>query len=604
MGSSIITNAAVQPLKQASSSSPLASYYSRLWELIGPGIVWDRPTRFGLLTLFGFWAARMYATWETWGSLTIDCGREMYVASALAEGKMLYRDVWYTYGPAAPYFNSYLFRWFGTNLNVLYWAGSISALVCALLLFLIGGQFSSRLVGWTAAIVVLIEAFHAGIFCFPLPYSFASVYGCLAACLFLWLAIRAVRSPNWIWLFSAGTVAAAAFILKLEFGAACYATLALLIALRCFQRRSWQPLFPGILAVLPGITACIAVIWWMVSIRGVDFITQENLMSWPTSYFVKTYGRMWFATTGLSIDGMAIALASVRTMLLVLVGLRSFRFLRSTKRHPALILEVAALTVIALAFVLRFLPTWAQDAFRWIFFPQDTVLYVAIAALTICWYLWRNPGSQKAAGVMILFSFSALLAARILLGMKPSGYPMYYSGPAILSFLLIAPALFPRQHIFGARMLICVGFVCAAALHSATLPGGGNLVPLATDRGTIRVSKNVAANYQIAIAFMKEKAALGQPVMSIPEDTSLYLAPGKMTKEVIGEIEHAHVRYLIWSNRIFPEYGVPTFGWDYDRTMGDYFKAHYRFLRPLSATAPFWDWNGGIWERRADAEFQ
>jgi hypothetical protein len=199
---------------------------------------------------------------------------------------------------------------------------------------------------------------------------------------------------------------------------------------------------------------------------------------------------------------------------------------------------------------------------------------------------------------------------------------MYYSGPAILSFLLIAPALFPRQHIFGARMLICVGFVCAAALHSATLPGGGNLVPLATDRGTIRVSKNVAANYQIAIAFMKEKAALGQPVMSIPEDTSLYflsetdcpirvlsftpgtLAPGKMTKEVIGEIEHAHVRYLIWSNRIFPEYGVPTFGWDYDRTMGDYFKAHYRFLRPLSATAPFWDWNGGIWERRADAEFQ
>ena len=54
--------------------------------------------------------------------------------------KMLYRDVWFLYGPAAPYFNSYLFRIFGLRLEVLYWAGSLSALACAVLLFLSGKQ--------------------------------------------------------------------------------------------------------------------------------------------------------------------------------------------------------------------------------------------------------------------------------------------------------------------------------------------------------------------------------------------------------------------------------------------------------------------------------
>lgn len=612
----------MQGLKPASSPGLAASCLSRLWDSIGTEMIWDRTTYFALLTLFGLWVARMYATWATWGSLTIDCGREMYVPAVLSEGKMLYRDVWYTYGPAAPYFNSYLFRWFGLNLNVLYWAGSISALACALLLFFIGGQFSSRLAGWTAAVIVLIQAFNPGIFCFPLPYSFASVYGCLTACLFLWLVIRATRSPHRMWLFLAGTVAAAALILKLEFGAACYATLSLLIAVHWVQQRSWKAVLRDLLAILPGVAACGAVVWWVVSIRGVEFITQENLMGWPTSYFVKTYGKMWLASTGLTIDGKAIGLATIRTMVLVLIGVRFFRILRGTRHNPSFIFGAAALIAVALAFVARFLPAPAEDIFRWIFFPQDTALYVGIAGAGLCWYLWRNPSSRQAPALAMLLGFSALLAARILLGMKPSGYSIYYNGPVILSFVLLAPVLFPREYMLSARRLICVGFLSAATLHSATLPRVRDLVPLVTERGIIRVSKNVAENYQTAIAFMKDNAAHSQPVLSIPEDTSLYflsethcpirvlsftpgtLSPGKMTDEVIREIELAQVRYLIWSNRVFPEYGVPTFGSDYDRTLGNYFRSHYHFVRPLSPTAPFWDWTAGIWERKADPESQ
>src|SRR5208282_3493592 len=130
---------------------------------------WNLRTLAGLLVLIAIWAAWMYGTWEKWGWLTADCGREMYVPTVLSEGKTLYRDIWYLYGPLAPYWNSFLFRIFGVHLSVLYWAGSLSALGSALLLYFSGMRLSSALAGWTAAAVVLTQSFHHSLFSFPLP---------------------------------------------------------------------------------------------------------------------------------------------------------------------------------------------------------------------------------------------------------------------------------------------------------------------------------------------------------------------------------------------------------------------------------------------------
>jgi hypothetical protein len=150
-----------------------------------------------------------------------------------------------------------------------------------------------------------------------------------------------------------------------------------------------------------------------------------------------------------------------------------------------------------------------------------------------------------------------------------------------------------------------------------------NYVALTTDRGTVRVPKNLAENYKAAIQFMKEKASLGQSVLSVPEDTSLYffsgtyaptrvfsftpgvLAPGKMTDEMIREIDHKPISYLIWSNRTFIEYRVPVFGKDFDREVGDYLKTHYHPVRSLMPrTGDIWDWSAVVWERNPEAELK
>jgi hypothetical protein len=610
-----------------------------LFEPLGPPTPWNLTTFLALVTLIVLWAVQVYATWAAWGNLTIDSGHEMYIPALLAQGKQLYRDVWFMYGPAAPYFNSYLFRLFGMHLNVLYWAGSLSALGSAIFLYLTGMQLSSWLVGWTAGAVIVTEAFHSSLFCFPLPYSFAAVYACLAGCLFLWLVIKASTSAAWSWMFGAGTAAAVALLLKPEFGITCYGTLAVLIAVRSFAQRSWRLMARDAATILPGVAACGFVIRWMVSIRGIEFITQENIVSWPTSYFMKTYGKMWLEQNGFTITGSAFRDALFRAVPItgaVLVSYCLMWWKRSDMR--AVLLKIMATMVVLVYLVARtysvfsvapLAPVYVAPVLSAIFFPRDMVLYVGVAALVGWCFYFREPSYARASrsvALLLLLTFSSLLAFRVLMKMTPYGYPIYYNGPAVICFLLLACRVIPRSRsftLFG-ETLLCCGCLSVAVLYClGNLAATKSFVALTTDRGTVRVSPQMAERYEAAIQFMKEKASLGESVLSVPEDTSLYflsgthcpirvfsftpgvLAPGKMTDETIRSIEQNHIRYLLWSNRTFSEFGVPVFGKDFDREVGDYLETHYRRVGRLTPNnGPYWGWTAFVWQRVPEAELK
>ncbi len=603
-------------------SGRLDGYFLQLSS--GREVRWNTTTVAAFLSLIVFWVYRMYSTWATWGNLSIDTGREMYVPAVLAQGKMLYRDVWFLYGPAAPYFNSYLFRIFGLRLEVLYWAGSISALACAVLLFLSGKRLYSWMAGWTAGAVLLMEAFQPGLFCFPLPYSFSSVYGSVAACLFLYFAIRAANSQHWGWVLGASSAAGMAMLLKLEYGAACYAALFLLIVARYFQHRSWKSTFRDLAMTLPGIVACGAAIAWMVSIGGAEFITQENMMSWPTTYFMKTFGKMWLERSGFALNAAAFREAAIRGAFYGVVIVETWCLLWWKRIDPMSLYLRMGLFLVLLSYYVFYVGFIPQALLSAIFFPQDMVLYIAAASVIALWYFWRHRGTDGALALGLLFIFSAMLAFRVLLKMTPREYAIYYNGPAVLSFLLLALAIVPRtgrsrRFIFLGEAVICLGCFVAAVLATPRVDLiGGHFVPLTTDRGKIMVQERVAENYEAAIPLMKQAASRGEYVLSIPEDTSLYflsgvdcptrvfaftpglVSPGKMTEELIQEMQHKPVRYLLWSNRTFSEYGVAGFGIDFDKPFGDYLKSHFHrvgFLAPKGVD--IYHLNFVLWEKNA-----
>ena len=631
------STAVIDDPSDARSASPLApavdSFQSRL--TLRSKVPWNSSTYGALVVLVVLWATKVYTTWAAWGNLTIDSGHEMYVPALLAEGKMLYRDVWFLYGPVAPYFNSYLFRLLGMHLTVLYWAGSLSALGSAIFLYLSGMRLSSWLVGWTAGAVVLMEAFQPTLFCFPLPYGFAAVYGCLVGCLFLWIVINASTSREWPWMLAAGVAAAVALLIKLEFGIACYGTLALLIAVRSFLQRSWRPLAKDIVTILPGIAICGLVIRWMVSIAGAEFITQENFMSWPTSYFMKAYGKVWLELTGFTVTSSAFHEAMFRAIPLAVALLVSCCVLwwkRSDSR--SMLLRVVLVLSVFVYFIKDIYmnvlpPQQLESTLSTVFFPQDMVLYVVVATFVVWGCFWRlgAAAAVRNPSLPLLLTFSSLLAFRILMKMSPGGYPIYYNGPVVLSFLLLLCLIVPRsgrsrRFVFLAELVICLGCLVPVTLHAVAFEAEAkNFVPLMTERGTIRVSKHLAENYRAAIQFIKQKASLGQSVLSIPEDTSLYflsgthcptrvflftpgvLVPGKMTDDIMREIDRKHVSYLLWSNRTFPEYGAPVFGKDFDQDFGDYLKSRYRPVAPLIPnTGNYWQWTAVVWERKPESE--
>ena len=205
--------------------------------------------------------------------------------------------------------------------------------------------------------------------------------------------------------------------------------------------------------------------------------------------------------------------------------------------------------------------------------------------------------------------------------MQPFRYAIYYNGPVLLSYFLIlswllvwkAPGLASGSR--SVALLPCLATLVAVTL--AILPlYKSNLgsAPLATERGVIYTTPQKASAYRSALDFIQQHKHPDTSFLSVPEDMSLYflagihcptrvyqfgpgvLAPGKMTADVIQEIERRKVRYLIWSNRTFEEYGVPNFGVDFDQELGDYFSAAYR---PISTIGD--DANGGwravVWER-------
>jgi hypothetical protein len=621
MATTTLAAQVVEERSAATAPGPLEHFFSRLTS--GSPASWNLKTLGGLFALVVIWAAWMYGTWGAWGSLTIDTGREMYVPSVLAEGKTLYRDIWYLYGPLAPYWNSFLYRLFGVRLEVLYWAGSLSALGCAVFLYLAGMEFSAVLAGWTAGAAVLCQAFHPTLFSFPLPYSFGTVYGYLVSSAFLYTVICAATSGKRVWVFSAGIAAAAGLLLKLEVGAACYAALALLIAARGYQRRSWKEALKDIAVCLPGVVVSAAVIVWMVSLRGVDFITQENLMSWPSSYFMRTLGKAWLAHTGFAITVPALAEAAKRT-LIFLALIQGLHLLLSRER-PArnTVILRAALAVLALVYNFAYLDWFEQLSA--LFFPRDVVLYAVLAALAAWWFFLRRPDSDRSLALALAMTFAGLYAFRILLKTMVVEYPVFYNGPAIFCLLMLVRPLIPRtgrspRFALVAEVIFCLGCLAVPVLRVpdllAALP---RPAWLNTERGSIRVSNGRAETYAAAIRFMKEKSALGESVLSVPEDTSLYflsgahcptrvfaftpglVAPGRMTDEVIQEIEQGNVRYLLWSNRIFPEGGGPLFGVDFDQKIGIYLTSHYRRVGPVSpAPVTFGEWTAFVWERKPE----
>ena len=160
-------------------------------------------------------------SWRKWPDPIIDFGRELYLPWRLTQGAALYRDMLHMYGPFSPYFNSVVFRLFGTSLNsiiavnILIYAGILS------LLYYILREGWSRFSAFVACVVfVSVFSFShlvgIGNYNYITPYAHEATHGILIVLLLIWALIGVLAAGKRWQFFCAGLLVGLSILTKPE----------------------------------------------------------------------------------------------------------------------------------------------------------------------------------------------------------------------------------------------------------------------------------------------------------------------------------------------------------------------------------------------------
>jgi len=586
----------------------------------------DREHEKLALSLLGIvLVALLVLTWQKWGDVTIDCGREMYVPWQILQGKRLYLDLWYPYGPLVPHFQALLFQLFGVHLTVLYGFGISMLVVTTLGVWQLARKFLPVPLSFLAAFLVLIQSIQPKLFNFILPYSYAGVAGTMLSVLTVLLCVSlALDGRTALRVAGLGILAGAAVLTKAESGIACACMAVLAILAETLEHRSFRKLAIDLLLFSPGLLLAAGVYAGYVNLSSFSLIFEENIPVSSNAWFVRLLGKKWLSMVGFPatfqqfLTGVALGSAAYAFWVLVLrTGSRiadKWRLIAG-----ALFLSIVAVAALALwrTGASEAVVKDAFDLVRAVFFTSGVVWMSGFVAVMALAGLIREPRAGRHRALLSLSAAALLVGARV--GNAPSLYGFYsifYNLVPYVSWLVLlwrssgeAARKSGRMWIEFACLSCAVHVLLASphfrdALHRNT--------PVETAVGTIKLTSEKAAAYREVLSWAAGANARGERWMTLPEDISLYsfsqtsapdrmyvllpglLAPGPLTDRYLRTLEAEGLRYILLSNRRSPEYGFGSFGQGYNEEVLAWIHANYQPVRTFGAAT---GWNAVLWER-------
>lgn len=155
------------------------------------------PSWLGLIPVAIAFIAMAAWSWRKWGDVLVDFGFQLYMPWQICEGKVLYRDGGWPFGPLSQYYDALLFKIFGVSITTLIWANLALVTALVTLVYWAFQKVSDQITAAAAGlIIVLVFAFsqYVGIgnYNYICPYACDAVHGLLASIatvVFLWLWI-------------------------------------------------------------------------------------------------------------------------------------------------------------------------------------------------------------------------------------------------------------------------------------------------------------------------------------------------------------------------------------------------------------------------------
>jgi hypothetical protein len=554
---------------------------------------------FLLILIFAFMTA---ASWLTWANPIVDGGREMNVPLRLTQGELLYSHIHYIYGPAAPYFNAFLYKLFGVHLTTLYTAGLTAALLLTLLIFHLGRQFMSPFEAMLAgtAVILLCVFNQSGNLIFP--YSYSALYGTLLGTLALIAQVKHIRSQRPLSLAVAGALAGLALCTKIEFGFAAAVSL-LILAITAPDKQRLRSLliafgafifFPLVISVFSGIRIDSGL---RESLFLPGHIPAEIIHFYYTKLGLNNPGR----TVRELISSLALLGAVGGTALLAASRPSASYGVSDENRRQLRFIRAVTLGSLAIL-LLHFLfygTNWDLHPFRAL-----PVLFGGMI-LILLKQPAHDPETRETAvlkrQLLVIGVYSLAVLLRVIFRIPAGGgyASVLLPVPIVLFFFLSVkslPSLAPSRAatIRTQRVVSAVLSVSLLILLGVSLLRYGASLPsyLQTPRGSFRIHQSVTLAMSHSLSFIRENTAEGEPVLAFPEGSSLnflsnrpnplrheILTPGHLSEEnelsMIETLERENVRFIFIFNRPTAEFGFTVFGKDYYRTLMGWIDDNY-----------------------------
>ncbi len=528
-------------------------------------------------------------TWLTWCDPIVDFGRELYLAWQIAEGRVLYRELYSTFGPLSPHVNALWFELFGVSLRSLVVANFLVLAVAVTLLYRLMVTMSDRLAATVGCVAFfLLFAFSQYLstanYNWICPYSHEMTHGTMLALGALWCLARFTGNRQARWLAIGGALTGLTFLTKLEiFVPAAIGMLAGLIGLARIERPGW-PTFTRWLA------------WWVASIVAVVLIAFVCLLSvLPAADALRGTLGMWmymfdsdvtvaqkFYRVGAGLDDVP---GNLREMFLLSMAVSLPLIVALSLKRAVYGVVVAVLTVAAIVALNRH--GWID--WEHIARPLPLLAAICVMVLTVrC----RRPGD---AAVMAFAWFALLMLLKMILNARIHGYGFVLAMPATMLLIMVSVALLPRwleshrRSGMAIRIVAIALWACLAGYHLSfnTLRMAGKDQWMGANADAFRADGRAEAFNQVL-----SEVSGADSMIVFPEGPMLnYLArvPSPVPYllyiphqvDVVGEqrmltqMRESPPDVVVVVSRRFTEYGTRGFAAGYAQTIGDWIDQTY-----------------------------
>lgn len=539
-----------------------------------------------------------WLTWAHWGSIQIDSGKELYVPAQILRGKLLYRDLWYPYGPLEPYVAAGLLGLFGQHLNVLYLFGLALAIGCALLIFEIAITFQERAAGIVAALLLLFSGFGPTICNYIFPYGYSTPLGLLLSLFCALFTFKHVLGRGRHALLLAGFAAGTAVLCRQDMGMACYILLGFVLLMESGVQRSLRPLANGIVACVPGVAIAALMYGWIFWKFTPSFMMLDNWINTPGTYFARTYAPHMYAAIGWSFVPLQLIQFAVTGAAVLFLWYEVSKLLAGRSRLWPLLAFTLVLGLSRATMHRSWLAGEILTAARALSFPKG-IFFVGCAYLVYTIYELRRSGGERHWQAETAFGVFALtLGFRVMAFLLPYGFAIFYGPPLFLVFAIVLVRLIgaavpklaseQRRSLINSLMAAEV-VVCAVVL----IPGASRRVEkLTTSWGTIYLEPPEASAARQILDFATEQKQQGGRTALLPELPIVYaltgteapsrwyeLLPGEVSpvqeKDYIADLRRADPEYIILTNLDTKAFGVSYFGFGYDQTIYRWIEDNY-----------------------------